>query len=101
MSMNAQPYGAFDLFIVDIKTGDVEQLTFAEDADIYNASFSNDGKHLVADALFDGFQILGIVDVTTGEGYILPETFGGNDASWSPNGNMIVYDGTRQRMARV
>ena len=91
--VNAQPIGAFDLFLVDVKTGDVEQLTYIDDADIYNPSFSNNGKYIVADGVSEFGQGIGIADVQTGDAWPLYGGDGGNDASWSPNGELIVFDG--------
>ena len=56
--MMAQPTGAFELYLVNVKTGEVEKLTDIPDVGIFNASFSNNGKYVVAEGVSDYGQAL-------------------------------------------
>ena len=41
--VHSQPSEFYDIYLVDVKTGDVRQVTSILDAGEYNPSFSNDG----------------------------------------------------------
>ena len=87
--------GSFDIYTVSTKTGEVERITFIDDADEYNPSFSNNGKHVVHDVVGGTAELshsLYITDLSTGVSTALTGGEGGNDASWSPNGNYIAFD---------
>ena len=48
---NLQIWGSYDIYLVDVKTGIVKQITMITDADEYNPSFSNNGKQIAHDVL--------------------------------------------------
>ncbi|MCK5700245.1 MAG: DUF4082 domain-containing protein, partial [Cyclobacteriaceae bacterium] len=81
--------GSYDIYKVNTKSGNVERVSFIDDADEFNPSFSNDGKKVAHDVV-GGSAPLGhsiyITDVNTGMSTLLDGADGGNDASWSPNG---------------
>ncbi|MCK5103213.1 MAG: PD40 domain-containing protein, partial [Cyclobacteriaceae bacterium] len=87
--------GSYDIYKVNTKSGNVERVSFIDDADEFNPSFSNDGKKVAHDVV-GGSAPLGhsiyITDVNTGVSTLLDGADGGNDASWSPNGQYIAFD---------
>jgi Tol biopolymer transport system component len=87
--------GSYDIYIVSVKSGNTERVTFIDDADEYNPSFSNNGKKVAHDVV-GGTAPLGhsiyITDVNSGVSTLLAGGEGGNDASWSPNGQYIAFD---------
>jgi hypothetical protein len=86
---------SYDIYSVNTKNGNVERVTFIDGADEYNPSFKNDGKLVAHDVVSssDPFgQSIYITDVSTGVSTPLAGAEGGNDASWSPNGEMIAFD---------
>jgi Tol biopolymer transport system component len=89
--------GTYDIYEVNVKSGNVERVTQIDDADEYNPSFSNNGKKLVHDVK-GGSAPLGhsiyITDIKSGISTPLDGADGGNDASWSPNGRYIAFDRT-------
>lgn len=91
------PTGSYDIYVLNTRTGNVERATFIEDASEYNASFSNNGK-MIAHDVVGGPAAMGhsifITDLTTGVSTPLAGAEGGNDPSWSPNGNLIAFDRT-------
>jgi hypothetical protein len=89
-SLWGQSTGAFEIYLADTKTGEAVQLTDNSEIGFFNASFSNNGKWIVADAVYPGDQALVLIDVKTGE--FVTQIWGGNDASWSPNGNILAFD---------
>lgn len=89
---SAQDYRLYDIYMTNVKTGQVQQITSIPDAGEFNASFSNNGKKIVCDVVTDGSHDLFITDVNTGVSSPLAGGDGGNDASWSPNGNLIAFD---------
>ncbi len=82
----------YDLFVLNVKTGEVERLTTLENTGKYNPSWSNDGKMVVHDVADADSHNLYITDVKTHISTLLNGGEGGNDASWSPNGKWIVFD---------
>jgi len=91
---NVQP-DSYDIYTVNTKTGNVERVTFLDYVDEYNPSFNNNGK-LVAHDVVSSSDPLGqsiyITDIQTHTSTPLLGAEGGNDASWSPNGQYIVFD---------
>ena len=87
--------GSYDIYMVNIKTGSIERVTFIDGDDEYNPSFNNNGK-LVAHDVVSGSDPLGqsiyITDLATHTSTPLAGAEGGNDASWSPNGKYIAFD---------
>lgn len=95
-SAGSSAQGTFHLYVLDTKTGVVTQATQPMDYDLYNASFSNDGKKLVHDLVLPGAptQWLGITDIrtrTTTPLYLGGVQLEGDNAVWSPNGQYIAY----------
>ncbi len=88
----SQPSEFYDIYLVDVKTGDVRQVTSIPDAGEYNPSFSNDGKQIVHDVLTASSHDLYVTDIKTGCSTPLFGGEGGNDASWAPNGQYIAFD---------
>lgn len=82
----------FNIYMVDVKTGEITQVTDLPDNLEFNASFSNNGKMIVCDVLGENMHDLYLTNVNTGESTPLEGGEGGNDASWSPNGNLIAFD---------
>ena len=84
----------YDIYAYDPLTGEVTQITYLEDSDEYNPSWSPNGK-LVAHDVLDGDQHdIYITDVKTGVSTPLAGAEGGNDAVWSQNGKLIAFDRT-------
>lgn len=86
----------FDIYFADTRTGDVFQVTDIPDGDKYNVTFSNNSHKIAYDLVryVDPYwlQDVYIFDLDNGEHYPLLGADGGNDASWSPNGQNIVFD---------
>ncbi len=85
----------YDIYTMNIKTGQVERITTMEGTGEYDPSWSPDGKYIVHDVVYPPFpfgQDLYITNVKTKESVPLPGGEGGNDAAWSPNGQWIVFD---------
>jgi Tol biopolymer transport system component len=94
MQASAQT-GSYDIYMVNVKSGITERVTFIDDADEYNPSFSNNGKKVAHDVV-GGPAPLGhsiyITDISSGVSSLLAGADGGNDASWSSNGQYIAFD---------
>jgi len=92
---NLQLFGSYNIYTVSANTGNVERVTFLDDADEYNPSFNNNGK-LVAHDVVSSSDPLGqsiyITDLKTQTSTPLAGAEGGNDASWSPNEKYIAFD---------
>ena len=89
------PTGSYDIYTVNAKTGNTERVTFLDDADEYNPSFNNNGKlvaHDVVSSSDPNGQSIYITDLKTKTSTPLAGAEGGNDASWSPNGEFIAFD---------
>jgi hypothetical protein len=86
---------SYDIYMVNIKTGSIERVTFINGDDEYNPSFNNNGKFIAHDVV-SGSDPLGqsiyITDLATHTSTPLAGAEGGNDASWSPNGKYIAFD---------
>ncbi len=90
----AQVVGEFDLLIYDARRGETVAVTDTPGYGEFNADFSPNGKTLVHEAIeattFSAMLML--TDVDTGISVPLPDTDGGNDAAYSPNGRYIAFD---------
>lgn len=82
------PQGTYDIYAVDVRTGETTRLTFLDDTDEYNAAMSPNGKTVVHEA----YGSLYLTDVRTGVSTPLAGGEGGNDARFSPNGKSIAFD---------
>ncbi len=86
-----------DIYVEEVKTGDVIQVSSIPDAGEFNPSWSPNGKKIAHDVVSGpapfGHSIY-ITDVQTGVSSLLVGAEGGNDAAWSPNGKMIAFDNT-------
>jgi Tol biopolymer transport system component len=81
--------------VVNTITGITHPVTFIEDADEYNPSFSNNGRYIIHDVLGASVPLghsLFITEIKSGQSTLLAGGEGGNDASWSPNGRYIAFD---------
>ena len=88
-----QALGDFDIYRVNVQNGEVQRVSYLPGVGNFNPSFSNNGHTIVHEVVFaSGFQLLALTDVETGESFVLEGGIGGNDASWSPNGNYIAFD---------
>ena len=92
-SMASQDY---DIYRMNVSNGAIEQVTDLQNVSEYNPSFSNDGKFVVYDVVIPDapFNVLKVTEIRTGVTSDIPGLIGfGNDASWSPNGKFIAFDG--------
>lgn len=86
----------YDIYVYDIKKGATVKVTNVQDANMYNAAWSNSGKKIAHDvtgspaAPYD--QSIFITDVQTGISSPLIGAEGGNDAAWAPDGEKILFD---------
>lgn len=87
--------GSYDIYYVNIHSGNSEQVTFIDDADEYNPSFAPGGMFIAHDVK-GGSAPLGhsiyITNMSTGVSNLLAGAEGGNDASWSPDSMYIAFD---------
>lgn len=86
----------YDIYTIDIETGKVERITFWEELGEYNPSWSPDGKYVVYNVFgwwepdeLEGY--LYITNLDTLEAVQVPNSKGGEAASWSPNGQWIAF----------
>ena len=92
-----QVLGDYELYILDMKSGEVTRVTDMPDYGLFNASFSHNGKMLYHDAvIFDpniGFNIsyLATTELETGETTVNTNVIVNNPKE-SPNGQQVVYD---------
>lgn len=77
--------------ILDVKTGSVVKVFNPGFGPAYNATISNNGDKIAFDT-YGAYDGIGIVDLKSGDAYPLQGGLYGNDASWSPNGEFIVFD---------
>ena len=82
----------YDLYTMNIKTGQIERITSQEDTGEYDGSWSPDGRYIVYHLASLFYQDLYITEVATQVTVPLLGGEGGNAASWSPNGQWIVFD---------
>lgn len=86
-----QNTGSWDIYVYDVKSGTTTQATAIAGADEWNAAFSNDGMSIVHEVI--GSHDLYVTRIATGESAPLAGGEGGNDADWSPTGQLIAFDG--------
>lgn len=77
--------------ILDVKTGLLTEVVNLADSPAFNPSFSNNGKKIAFDT-YGGYNGIYITDLQLGSTYPLVGGLDGNDASWSPDGEKIVFD---------
>jgi Tol biopolymer transport system component len=93
LAIAQDPY--YDIYAVNIKTGNVFQVSHLANRGEFNPSWSPNRKYIVHDVLdltATPLQSLGITNVETGETVMLAGGEGGNNAVWSPDGQWIAFD---------
>jgi Tol biopolymer transport system component len=99
--ISCHEYDVFDyqLFVKDLATGAVRQLTATPRRGDWNADWSPDAKRVAHDVvLADPSGVyglrgyLGITTVADGRTKSIKGSSGGNDADWSPDGKWLVFD---------
>jgi Tol biopolymer transport system component len=86
-----QATGSWDIYVYDMNSGTTTQASAIAGADEWNAAFSNDGQSIVHEVI--GAHDLYITRIATGVSAPLAGGEGGNDADWSPTGQLIAFDG--------
>lgn len=99
--ISCHEYDMFDyqLFVKDLATGNVSQLTSTGDRSDWNPEWSPDGTRIAHEvALADPSAIhgvrayLGITTLAGGRTRSIKGTAGGNDVAWSPDGKWLAFD---------
>lgn len=95
-AFTAQTGGKDVLSIVDVKSGDVKQLTDLPIDGVLDPSYSPDGKHIVFAGVAQGITDLYIMDVDgKNMRHLTQDRYGDLQPSWSPDGNMIAFSTDR------
>lgn len=89
-----QSTGSWDVYVYDVKSGTTTQATSISGADEWNPAVSNDGKSIVHEVITPFSQDLYVTQIATGVSAPLAGGSGGNDADWSPTGQLIAFDGS-------
>lgn len=89
-----QPTENFDVYLFEVRSKTVSQVSSVKDAGEFNPSFSPSGRFIVHDVFVPatGTQDLYVTSTRTGESKPLKGGEGGNDASWSPLEFLIAFD---------
>lgn len=95
-SLNAQ--FNYDVYVYDLKNGTTRQVSSIPNHGEYNSSWSPNSKkiaheavgYIAAEDLW--YQNIYVTDVESGESTPLAGGENGNDATWSPNGQKIMFD---------
>jgi TolB protein len=82
--------GNMDLWIVDVSSGEMNQLTFNTGRDD-RGNFSPDGQYVLFSSNRDGYYHLYIIPVGGGEALKITNGSGETHPCWSPDGEMIAY----------
>lgn len=82
---------AHGISVLDVKTGIVTEVVNLGDSPAFNPTFSNNGKKIAFDT-YEGYNGIYITDLQSGDSYPLEGALDCNDASWSPDGENIVFD---------
>jgi len=88
----------YDIYVYDLKTGITKQVSSISMAGEYNCSWSPNSKRIVSESVTHDtvtdiwHQKIYITDVNSGVSTLLAGGDGGNDATWSPNGQNILFD---------
>lgn len=88
----------YDIYVYDLKTGITRQVSSIPNAGEYNCSWSPNSKKIAHEAVTHDivsdiwYQRLYVTDVGSGVSTLLIGGDGGNDATWSPNGQYISFD---------
>jgi len=90
----AQFVDYYDIYVYDLKTGTTRQVSSIPMAGEYNCSWSQNSKKIVSEAVDAATftQTIYVTDVASGVSTLLTGADGGNDATWSPNGQNISFD---------
>lgn len=83
-----------DIYYYDPETGETVQVTDLRDTNEYNPSWAPFGRFVAYDVtpLDHSSSNLYITDTISGFAYPVAGTDGGNDAVWSSNGFMLIFD---------
>ncbi len=88
----------YDIYVYDLKTGITQQVSSIPMAGEYNCSWSQNSKKIAHESVTHDVntdiwhQQIYVTDVGSGVSTILTGGDGGNDATWSPNGQKIMFD---------
>ena len=84
----------YDIYVYNLKTGITQQVSSIPNAGEYNCSWSPDSKKIVSESVENGtwIQNIYVTDVASGVSTLLTGGDNGNDATWSPNGQNILFD---------
>lgn len=95
-AFTAQTGGKDVLSIVDVRTGDVRQLTNLPLDGVLDPSYSPDGKRIVFTGFSQGINDLYVVDVD-GQNlqHLTQDRYGDAQPAWSPDGNFITFSTDR------
>jgi len=93
-SLYAQFVDYYDIYVYDLKTGTTRQVSSIPMAGEYNCSWSPNSKKIVSEAVdaVTFTQAIYVTDVASGVSTLLTGGDGGNDATWSPNGQNILFE---------
>lgn len=88
----------YDIYVYDLKTGITRQVSSIPNQGEYNCSWSPNSMKIAHEAVTHDiatdtwYQQLYVTDVKSGVSTLLTGADGGNDATWSPNGQNILFD---------
>jgi Tol biopolymer transport system component len=90
----AQIVDYYDIYVYDLKTGTTGQVSSIPNAGEYNCSWAPNSMKIVSESVENGtwMQNIYVTDIGTGISTLLTGGEGGNDATWSPNGQNISFD---------
>lgn len=88
----------YDIYVYDLKTGITRQVSSIPNQGEYNSSWSPNSKKIAHESVTHDIptdmwsQQIYVTDVGSGVSTLLTGGDGGNDATWSPNGQNIMFD---------
>jgi Tol biopolymer transport system component len=82
-----------NIYVYDVLKGTYQQVSSIADQSQYNPCWSPDGKKVAYESLAqDWSQALYVTDLKTGVTTLLKGVAYGNDVSWAPDGQKIMFD---------